>query len=267
MRDFILTAWLSGLRGRSIHAVFAFGLLLLGVAYLAGSFSLRQPDTVVLDVGLSGLRFSLVLLVLFWVQDLVTEEIDRRSVFFVLTYPIPRGVYVVGRYLGILTLLSTALLIDGLLLWILVMTESTGYQQQFAVDLGLPYWATLFGLWLDVAVVAAVALCLAVLSTVRLLPLAVGLMFAVAAKSIGPVMDYLASSAEGDTPLAHRYQPILEVAQWIVPDLSRLDWRVWPMYGVVPDAAALGWSMAMAAAYVVVLVALAVRALATREFR
>jgi hypothetical protein len=51
---------------------------LIGIAYLSGYFSPRQPQTVALDVGFSGIRFSLVLLNLFWVQELVAREIDRR---------------------------------------------------------------------------------------------------------------------------------------------------------------------------------------------
>jgi Cu-processing system permease protein len=267
MVDFALTAWLAGIRGRSIHAVFLFGLALIGIAYLAGSFSPRHPSTVVLDVGLSGIRISLVLLALFWVQDLVTQEIDRRTIFFVLTYPIPRAYFVIGRFLGILSLLATAMVIEGGLLWILVMTEAAGYQQQFPVMLGVPFWASLFAIFLDVAVVAAFAILLAVLSTVSVLPMAVGLIFAVAAKSIGPVFEYLASGAEGDATLVSRYQPVLEVAAWVVPDLSRLDWRMWPMYGVVPDTALLVLSVLMALGYMLAILALAVKALSSREFR
>ena len=80
MPQFILSGLLSGLRGRSFQAVFALGLALIGLAYLSGFLSPRQPQTVALDVGLSGLRFSLVLLNLFWVQDLVAREIDRRTI-------------------------------------------------------------------------------------------------------------------------------------------------------------------------------------------
>lgn len=267
MIDFALTAWLAGVRGRSIHAVFLFGLALIGIAYLAGSFSPRHPSTVVLDVGLSGIRVSLVLLALFWVQDLVTQEIDRRTIFFVLTYPIPRAYFVLGRYLGILFLLTTALVVEGGLLWILVMTEAAGFQQQFPVAVGLPYWAALLAIGLDVAVVAAFAVLLAVLSTVPVLPMAVGLMFAVAAKSIGPVFEYLARGAEGDVDMVARYQPVLEFAKWLIPDLSRLDWRAWPMYEAAPGLDEMALSVTMALGYMLFILVLAIKALSSREFR
>jgi Flp pilus assembly protein protease CpaA len=78
MWQFMLSAWRAGLRSRSIQGVLVLGILLMGVAYLSASFSPRQPQTVALDVGLSGLRFSLVLFALFWIQELVGREIESR---------------------------------------------------------------------------------------------------------------------------------------------------------------------------------------------
>jgi len=75
MISFLLSAWRAGLRSRSIQAVLVLGVLLVGVAFLSAAFSPRQPKTVALDVGLSGVRFSLVLFALFWVQELVGQEI------------------------------------------------------------------------------------------------------------------------------------------------------------------------------------------------
>jgi Cu-processing system permease protein len=95
--EFTLSGLRSGLRGRSFHAVFLLGVLLIGVAYLSGFFSPRQPQTVALDVGFSGVRFSLVLLNLFWVQELVAREIDRRVILFSLAYPVSRGAFLAGR--------------------------------------------------------------------------------------------------------------------------------------------------------------------------
>ena len=57
----------------------------MGGAYLAAEFSGRQPGTVALDVGLSAIRIIGLLLVLFWCQEMVGKEIERRTVFFART--------------------------------------------------------------------------------------------------------------------------------------------------------------------------------------
>jgi ABC-type transport system involved in multi-copper enzyme maturation permease subunit len=265
MTEFFLSAWRCGLRGRSFHAVFVLGVVLIGVAYLAGYFSPRQPKTVALDVGYSLLRFSTVLLVLFWIQDLVGKEIDRKTVIFALAYPVSRATYVVGRYLGVLALAAVGILILALLLWLAVLLAGGTYQQEFSVLLGFPYWFAVFGVWLDVAVVAAFALWIASLSTVPVLPLALGAAFAVAGRSLGAVQEYLAQGAGGDQALAERFNPLIAVIQWLLPDLSRLDWRPWPMYSVPPIWETIAWSCGMALGYIAVMLALAVRTFSKRE--
>ncbi|TAJ21321.1 MAG: hypothetical protein EPO47_06510 [Rugosibacter sp.] len=265
MWQFMLSAGRAGLRSRSIQSILILGALLMGVAYLSASFSPRQPQTVALDVGLSGLRITLILFSLFWVQELVAREIERRTVLFSLTYPVPRGRYIVGRYLGVLGLLALAALLLGLLLWVVVLGLGKGYAQGFSVVLGLPYWSTVAGLWIDAAVVAAFALWVSTFSTVPMLPLALGLAFAVGGKSLGAVAEYLARGADGDQALM-RLAPVIEAIQWVLPDLSRLDFRAWPMYDLAPASQAVELGLLMAASYAALLLTLAVMTFTCRDF-
>lgn len=265
MWQFMLSAGRAGLRSRSIQAILILGAVLVGVAYLAASFSPRQPQTVALDVGLSGLRITLILFSLFWVQELVAREIERRTVLFALTYPVARGHYIIGRYLGVLGLLALAAVLLGMLLWLVVLTLGKGYAQGFAVVLGFPYWLTVAGLWADAAVVTAFALWVATFSTVPMLPLALGLAFAVGGKSLGAVAEYMVNGADGD-PALLRFAPIIDAIQWVLPDLSRLDWRNWPMYGLAPDGQAAGLSLVLAASYAALLITLAVMTFTRRDF-
>lgn len=266
MLQFFLSSWRSGFRNRMFLAVFLLGLLLVGVAYLSASFSPRQPRTVALDVGLSGLRFSLVLFVITLVQDLVGREIERRSVVLTLSYPVHRASYLLGRFLGVAALAGVGALILGLTLWIAVLLSGAHYDQQFGVALGLPYWVAVSGIWLDALVVAAFALWIASLSTVAMLPLVLGAAFAVAGRALGAMVDYVAAGADGQAELAARFGPILDTVRWLLPDLSRLDWRAWPMYGLPPDGATVALAVVVAGSYAALMLWLAVRSFGRREF-
>lgn len=264
MIEFFHSAWQAGLRSRSVQGILLLGVLLVVIAYFSASFSPRQPKTVALDVGFSGVRLSLVLLVLFWVQELVAREIERKTVLFALTYPVPRAYYLIGRFAGVLALAALAALLLGLQLWVVVFAAGGDYDQGFAVAPGLPYWTTLAGLWLDAAVVGAFALWIATLATVPMLPLALGLAFAVAGKALGAVIQYMMAGADGDPDIL-KLAPIIDAIQWFLPDLSRLDWRVWPMYGVAPGSDAALGGVAMAIAYIGIALSLAAFAFSRRE--
>lgn len=265
LKPYVISVWRAGLRSRGIHAILILGLMLMSVAYLSASFSPRQPRTVALDTGFSALRISLILLALVWIQELVGKEIDKRTVLFSLTYPASRSTYILGRYLGILSLLVLAATLLGMLLWLVVLNASRGYEQGFPVFLGAPFWLTVFGMWVDAAVVTAFALWIASLSTVPMLPLILGAAFAVGGKSLGAVADYLAQGADGDKDI-RRLTPVIDFIEKILPDLSRLDWRAWPMYGVAPESVAFGFTLTVAVSYAVLLLSLAIVSFSRREF-
>lgn len=264
MLEFLRSALRSGLRSHSFQAVLILGGVLIFFAFLSASFSPRQPKTVALDVGFTGLRFSLVLLSIFWVQEFVGKEIERRLVFFSLTYPVSRAGYLLGRYFAVLVLSAMAALLLGLLLLLVVLLAGGAYDQEFPVALGLPFWATVLGVWVDAAVVSAFATLIAVLSTVTALPLVLSIAFAIAGKGLGPALDYLANGA--DDQLSATYGPIVNNIQWLLPDLSRLDWRPWPMYGLDAVPPEMLWALLMALGYIVVLLVLAIHMLERREF-
>ena len=264
--EFLLSGLRSGIRGRSLQVVFALGVLTIAAAYLSGSFSPRQPRTVALDIGFSGLRFSLVLLNLLWVQELVAREIDRKTIYFSLAYPTSRGSFLVGRIAAVLGLSCVAAIILGLLLLLAVILAGGGYEQDLSPSLGLPFWLTVFGLVVDAAVVAGFALCLATIATVPVLPLALGAAFAIAGKALGSALDYLAAGADGDEHLVRSVGPLLKGIRWLLPDLSRLDWRDWPLYMNQPSVENVAWSLVMAASYIGLTILVATRLFQRREF-
>ena len=266
MSQFALSGLRSGLRGKSFQAVFILGVLMIGIAYLSGFFSPRHPKTVALDVGFSAVRFALVLLNLFWVQELVAREIDRRVILFSLAYPVSRSSFLAGRFLAVLVLTVLAAAVLGFLLLLAVLLVGGGYVQEFDVSLGPPFWIAIAGFALDAAVVGAFSLCIAALSTVSVLPLALGAAFAVAGKSLGATIDYLARGADGDVELLASYDPVLGFVRWLLPDLSRLDWREWAMYQLAPGAETVFWSVTMAVGYIGLLLAAASLLFARREF-
>lgn len=263
---FFLATWRAGFRSRVLLGCALLGIGVVLAAYLAASFSMRQLQTVTLDVGLSGLRFCLVFFSITLTQDLVAREIERRSVVFSICYPTSRAAYLLGRFIGVASLSFVAALILGLLLLTATLLASKGYEQQFAVSLGAPYWSAIFGIWLDSLVVAAFALVVSCISTVSVLPLAAGLAFAVTGKALGPLAEYIASGANGQPELAAAYQPVLAVAPWLIPDLSRLDWRMWPMYGLQPESMTVFLSICMALSYMAAMLTCAVWIFSRREF-
>ncbi len=266
MRAFIWSSLLSGIRSHSFQLLFVLSLLVIGLALLAANFSARHPQTLALDVGLSGMRAILIFMALFWVQDLIGRDIERKTVMFALAYPVPRSHYLLGRFLGIAILSAGSVAIMGLLFWLSLHYQPVDYEQLTPPNTGLAYWATLAYLYLSILVVVAFALLVATLSTTPMLPLLLGIGFAVVASSIGATLDFLLYSELAEEGQRETLGSFLKTASWIIPDLSRLDIRDWTLYGAKPGASQLVLPLIMASAYIAIMLGLAVNRFQSREF-
>lgn len=259
------SAWLSGMRAHSVRWLLVMAGVVLAVAWLAANFSARQPATVALDVGLSGMRLVLMLMALFWVQELLGKDIERKSLYFVLAYPVSREAYVVSRFVAVAGLLALGVTILGAALGGVLHVLPTTYSQPTPITLGWAYVLVLLGLWLDLLVITAFALWLCTLSTTPFLPLILGCLFALAARSLGITLDFLLHSQNADPDQVRWLLPIIQAGKWLLPDLSRLDWRDLALYRLPPDWSLIGWAVLMAVAYGAALLGLAGRKLARRE--
>lgn len=242
-----LISWRLGVRSHAMRALLVLGGALMAVAFLAGSFSLRQPLAVALDMGLSGLRFLGLLMVLFWMQEAFAKDIDRRTVTFALAYPVPRSAYVLGRFLGVIALVVVTVATWGGLLYIMNQFSGWGYEQSSQATFGFGYLLVLLGIILDLVVVGAFFVMVSSVSETPMLPFLAGFGFALSARMLGVMIDYLALAKGVDLDLKNHLLPILEKIRWVLPDLSRLDWRQICLYDTWPpaDQMALGASIAL----------------------
>lgn len=264
MRELINLGFKSGIRGLGLKVLLIVAFLVLVASLLAAGFSGRQPTTVALDVGLSGLRFATLILVLLWVQDLFARDIERKTVYFVLSYPITRWQYLLSRFIAVALLTLVALLLIGGLLW-LSLQRSVDYLQTQSVSLHGKYLLVLVAIWLDALVICSLGLCLASLSTTPFLPLILGFAFGIAARGLGPSLEFL--RGERSDPLSvSLFGPVLEYSFVWLPDLSRLDWRPLALYDLPVPWAALGTASFNAVAFMAIMLGLAAVIFQRRNF-
>lgn len=249
MLEITWQAWQTGLRSQGIKLLLAIAAVLLGSTLLAGSFSGRQPLTVALDVGFSGLRIILLLMALFWVQELFTKDLERKTLYFVLAYPITRQQYLLSRFISAALLMAFAVVCVGGLLWAAIFYFGSSYQQVTPPALDGRIGLVLVGIWLDLIVVMAFAIFVSTFSTTPFLPILVGLGFAMAARGLGPTFDYLRNNPLADQQQASLLAPVLEYSHAWLPDLSRLDFRAWVLYNLPVNYVDFGYATLMAVAY------------------
>jgi ABC-2 type transport system permease protein len=121
------------LKSKILLNVFFIGIGLMVVTYVATEFTYGVPQRVALDFGLGMLSLSSLSISLFMGVSLLSKEIESRTVYMVISRPVSRLAFILGKILGLmgiqllnililgsLTMLATILLggeIDPLVIW------------------------------------------------------------------------------------------------------------------------------------------------------
>ena len=90
------------LKSKILINVFFAGLGLMLVTYVATEFTYGVPERVALDFGLGTLSLSSLAISLFLGATLLSKEIDSRTVYMVISRPVPRYAFILGKILGLL---------------------------------------------------------------------------------------------------------------------------------------------------------------------
>jgi len=88
-------------RDRVLYNLIAFALLLSAAAVLVGEISIDIERLVVVNLGLTAVSLFGVVIAIFMGIGLVSKEIEKKTLYTVLSRPVRRWEFVVGKFFGL----------------------------------------------------------------------------------------------------------------------------------------------------------------------
>src|SRR5580658_857762 len=103
-------------RDRVLYNLIFFALLMMGTAILVGQISIGIERMVIINLGLSAISLIGLIMAIFIGVGLVSKEIEKRTLYSLLSKPIRRWEFIAGKYVGLLVTLAvnTAFMTLGL---------------------------------------------------------------------------------------------------------------------------------------------------------
>ena len=92
-----------------LYLLLVFALLLIGVSRLLSLLTVGDEAKIIKDVGLSAISIFGVLTAVFVGVSLVFKEIEKRTIYIMLARPVRRWEFILGKYLGLMTVLAASL--------------------------------------------------------------------------------------------------------------------------------------------------------------
>ncbi len=88
-------------RDRVLYNLIAFALLMSGAAVLVGQISIGIERLVVINLGLTAISLFGLVIAIFIGIGLVSKEIDKRTLYTVLSRPVRRWEFIAGKFFGL----------------------------------------------------------------------------------------------------------------------------------------------------------------------
>lgn len=114
MRKIVSIAYytfIESVRNKVFYVLVFFGAVIVLASLLLAALGGEQPQRILLDVGLNAIEFFALLTIGFSAVTLVLEEMESKTIYLVLTRPVSRVTYLVGRYLGLLAAVYCGMLL------------------------------------------------------------------------------------------------------------------------------------------------------------
>src|SRR3954464_10905429 len=88
-------------RDRVLYNLIAFAVLMTGSAILIGQISIDIERLVVINLGLTAVSLFGIVIAIFIGIGLVSKEIEKRTLYTVLSRPVRRWEFIVGKFFGL----------------------------------------------------------------------------------------------------------------------------------------------------------------------
>jgi ABC-type transport system involved in multi-copper enzyme maturation permease subunit len=138
-----------GIRARILYNLVFFAITMISFSYFLGQLSIGENYKVMVDFGLSAISLFGVLIAIFVGISLIYKEIDKRTIYTILSKPIRRWEFIVGKYFGLCGILLVQLVTTWVFFVILIYFYNRTFHSAWLL-------AMLF-IYLELMVITAIA--------------------------------------------------------------------------------------------------------------
>ncbi len=239
-------------RNKLLYTLLFFAIAVIGAAVLVASLSYVEGERIIQDVGLASIRFFSLGIAIFVGIGLIHNEVERRTIQTILSKPVSRPEFLLGKYFGLLATVWMQVAIMGV--------AFVGVSLAAGAPLGSGVFWALVLLGIELAVIVAVATLFSAFTT----PLLASL-FTVGIWVLGHLTrDLLALGKQADQ----------RAVEWatvfiyrVLPDLDAFNLSIEAVHGLPISSAQVVWPMLLGIGYSTVLLFIASLVFQTRDMK
>jgi ABC-type transport system involved in multi-copper enzyme maturation permease subunit len=106
------------IRNKILYTILAFALLVIGLSRFLADLSVGELTRIIVDVGLACIHLFGILIAVFIGITLISNEVERKTVYLILSRPVPRWEFLVGKAVGLSGTLALVTLVMSFTLFL-----------------------------------------------------------------------------------------------------------------------------------------------------
>ncbi len=240
------------IRSRILYTLLAFAVVMIAAGVVLANLSYVERERILVNLGLAMMRLFGTIIAIAVGINLIYREVERRTVYTILSKPVSRPEFLVGKYLGLVATLWMQLGIMA------AAFAGTAWVGEASLDGAHATAVALMGV--EMAVVVGVATLFSSFTT----PMLAALFTAgitVAGHLTRDLVALGAQSGERSIEAAAR------LIHRVLPDLSSFNLTVEAAHGLPIDRSDVTFALLYGAAYVAVLLVLSSVVFERRDFK
>jgi len=249
-------------RDRVLYAVLGVAVLMILFIPSLSSFSMRQVQELAITLSLSVLSGVLLVVTLLLGASSIWRDVERRYTTSILTLPVSRGGFLLGKFISIALFLVLCTLVLGAGCAAVILIAANSYPSDLPI-----HWnnilLVLVGDILKYQLLACFALLLSSVSTSFYLPFFGTLVIYFCGSAAQEVFEYVSSQfGQGLSPFSVK---LATCAYYLLPNLSAFDFQVQAVYGLDVPLQGFLLTCVYAVVYSGILLGVAIFAFGRRE--
>jgi ABC-type transport system involved in multi-copper enzyme maturation permease subunit len=252
IRGIAINTFRESARNKMFYLLVFFGILFALSSKLISFLTLGDAMKVLKDTGLAAINFFCVLIAIFTGINLVYKEIEKKTVYNILSKPVTREEFIIGKFLGLALTMLIALASMAVIFFLFIALSGGGLDLKIAL-----YF---FMLLLELLVIVAISLLFSSFTTPIL-----SFIFTVSLYLIGHVMwtfnefkTYLKIPA---------WRTLTHVLYYLLPNLDKFNIKNDVVLNTALDPWRILYSVIYALAYTLALLAATILIFRKREFQ
>jgi ABC-type transport system involved in multi-copper enzyme maturation permease subunit len=222
-----------GLRNRVLYGIVLVALFMMAFAILISGFFMRDISKVMLDLCLATVNVGGLLVPFFLAIHLLARDIERRTVFTILSRAISRSEYLLGKFGGLFMLTAIIMALLTIFTLLTIWGGKMIYASYFFTSFSIS--SVLVSVWLSfcgIMMLNSLVVLWCSMTTSSFLATLLTISSYLIGQSADDIIHFI--KTEGNTlQISETVKTILNIVQYLFPNLAAFDYKMQAARGAV----------------------------------